>query len=164
LGQVVSQAKLISCRGEWKRDGRVVVCACGAFDLIHPGHVRLLEHARALGNVLVVALESDGAVRERFATVKSRGRKIPRPVQPAPERGEVLAALAAVDFVVYFEESSPREFLARLAPDILVEAGEISPEGNTAWPESANCKVVHIPPEPGYSTTRLLERIAELPE
>jgi rfaE bifunctional protein nucleotidyltransferase chain/domain len=164
LGQVVSETKLISCRGEWKRDGRVVVCASGAFDLLHPGHIRLLERARELGHVLVAAVESDAAVRRRSTTVGSPWRGPLRPVTPASERGEVLAALAAVDFVVLFEESSPWEFLARLAPEIVVEGREAAREERHERPKAARWKFVHIPPEPGYSTSGLLARICPLQE
>jgi len=164
LGQVVSETKLISCRGEWKRDGRVVVCASGAFDLLHPGHIRLLERARGLGDILLVAVESDAAVRRRSRTVGSPGKGPLRPVMPATERGEVLAALAAVDFVVLFEESSPGEFLARLAPDIVVEGRAATRVDRHARPEAARSRFVHIPPEPGYSTAGLLARISSLEE
>jgi rfaE bifunctional protein nucleotidyltransferase chain/domain len=162
LGQVVSETKLISRRGEWKRDGRVVVCAGGAFDLLHPGHIRLLEEAQDLGDVLVVAVESDAAVRRRSIGAGSPGRGVLCPVTPASERGEVLAALTAVDFVVLFEESSLREFLDRLAPDIVVEGSETAREGRGERSKAACWKFVHIPPEPGYSTAGLLARISRL--
>jgi rfaE bifunctional protein nucleotidyltransferase chain/domain len=164
LGQVVSETKLISGRGAWKRDGRVVVCASGAFDLLHPGHIRLLEQARDLGDILVVAVESDAAVRRRSTAVGPPSRGVLRPVTPASERGEALAALAAVDFVVLFEEPSPREFLDRLAPDIVVGGSETAREGRGERSKAAHWKFVYIPPEPGYSTAGLLARLSRLPE
>ncbi len=165
LGQVVSRADLMSRRGEWKRAGRVVVCTPGVFDLVHPGHIRLLEHARSLGDVLIVAVQGDAAARQRFAAHSSQGRRILRPLTPACERVEVLAALAAVEFVAIFEQGSPGELLSQLAPDIVVDAGEAADPIKTGEPaKRASYRLVHIPPEPGYSTTRLIERITESPE
>lgn len=165
MGQVVSQADLMSRRGDWKRAGRVVVCTSGVFDLVHPGHVRLLEHARSLGDVLIVAVQGDEAARQRFAADSSPNQRILRPFTPACERVEVLRALAAVDFVAIFEQTSPGELLSQLAPDVVVDAGDAADASRTAEPaDRAGYRLVHIPPEPGYSTTRLIERIAELPE
>jgi len=165
LGQVVSQTELILHRGDWKRNGRVVVCASGAFDLLHPGHIRLLEQARSLGEILVVALDSDAAVRARSAGNGAASEAL-RPITPAAERAEILAALAAVDYVVEFDDPSPREFLTRLQPDIFVEGGAIgagqSSEIDATELHALGCKVVRIPLEPGYSTARLIQRIAEV--
>jgi rfaE bifunctional protein nucleotidyltransferase chain/domain len=165
LGQVVSQAELISRRGDWERAGRVVVCVSGVFDFLHPGHVRLLEHARSLGDVLIVAVQGDQAARQRFAADRSHNPSIVRPLTPACERVEVLRALAAVDFVTVFEQASPGELLSQLTPDIVVDAGQAEGRVGGAKPaKRTRYRVVHIPAEPGYSTTRLIERIAELPE
>lgn len=172
MGQVASQSELIHRRGGWKRNGQGVVCVSGCFDLLHPGHVRLLEQARALGDVLVVAVQSDASVRAA-ADRESRAQRAPakytppRPITPAAERAEILAALAAVDCVVECDEASPREFLGRFRPDIFVRGGaagadEAADREDEAL-EAMGCKVVRIPLEPGYSTTRLIERIAEIP-
>jgi len=166
LGQVVSQSELISRRGQWKRAGKGVVCASGCFDLLHPGHIRFLEHARSLGDVLVVAIESDATAGARSAPGNGSGRKVPaRPITPFAERAEILAALAAVDCVVEFEGSSPREFLGHLLPDVVVIGGsggsDQSTHHDTSELEALGCKVVRIPLEPGYSTSRLIERILE---
>ena len=158
LGQVVSQAELLSRRGGWKHAGQGVVCAAGCFDLLHPGHVRLLEQARGLGDLLVVVLESDEAARRRFSQPKVPDRNTPpRPVTPAAERAEIVAALAAVDYVTIVEDGSPREFLARFSPDIFVMA---SPSELSDL-ERLGCKIVRVAPEPGYSTSLLIERIRE---
>jgi rfaE bifunctional protein nucleotidyltransferase chain/domain len=163
LGQAVSQAELILRRGEWKRNGRVLVCASGCFDLLHPGHIRLLEQARRLGDILVVAVQSDASFRKNFAPAKSSAPEIARPITPAAERMEILAALAAVDYVVEFDGPSPLEFLQRVAPDVFVEGGTA---GESSLRESESgalgCKIVRFPLEPGYSTTRLIARITEL--
>jgi len=161
LGQVVSQAELISLRGGWKHAGRGVVCASGCFDLLHPGHSRFLEQARAFGDVLVVAIESDEAVRARFAQ-QDRNTSA-RPFNPAAERAEVLAALAAVDFVTVVEGESPVRFLARLSPEIVVTAAgrDATADREPSDLERLACKVVRVAPEPGYSTTLLIGRILE---
>ncbi len=155
MGQVVSQSVLNLRRGEWKRTGEGVVCVCGAFDLLHPGHIRLLDQARSVGDVLVVALESDTRLRKEHGAA--------RPVIPTAERAEILAALASVDCVVEIDEP-PAEFLARLRPDVFVRGVRGDPESASpedAALESAGCKVVRVPVEPGYSTASLLERITE---
>ncbi|HYL69590.1 MAG TPA: adenylyltransferase/cytidyltransferase family protein, partial [Candidatus Limnocylindria bacterium] len=102
LGKVVSQGELILHRSEWKRNGKRVAFASGSFDLLHPGHVRLLEQARELGDVLVVGVESDAAVRAKSNKLTAQKKNLARPITPADERMEILAALAAVDYVVEF--------------------------------------------------------------
>jgi D-beta-D-heptose 7-phosphate kinase/D-beta-D-heptose 1-phosphate adenosyltransferase len=156
---VVSQSELILQRREWKRNGKRVVCAMGVFDLLHPGHVRLLEQARAFGEILVVGVRSDARAREE------KGPN--RPVTPASERAEILAALAAVDFaVVMSDEQAENEFIAQLLPEMVVQgrasgaSRNIVAENEAA--RAAGVKVIQIPPEPGHSTSRLIERIKQL--
>jgi len=141
--------------GRGKRNGRRVVFTNGCFDLLHPGHVRSLEKARELGDVLIVGLNSDAGVRQ----LKGEGR----PVLPERERAEVLAALECVNAVVIFDDPTPREVIARLLPDVLVKGGD--------WPddqivgrqevEAAGGRVVSVPVVPGYSTTAILNKIRE---
>jgi D-glycero-beta-D-manno-heptose 1-phosphate adenylyltransferase len=141
--------------GREKRNGRRVVFTNGCFDLLHPGHIGSLEQARALGDALIVGLNSDSSVRQ----LKGAGR----PVLPERERAEILAALESVDAVVIFDEPTPREVIARLLPDVLVKGGD--------WPgdqivgreevEAAGGCVVSIPVVPGYSTTEMLRKIRE---
>ncbi len=141
--------------GREKRNGRRVVFTNGCFDLLHPGHIGSLEHARALGDALIVGLNSDAGVRQ----LKGPGR----PVLPERERAEILAALECVDAVVIFDELTPRELIARVLPDVLVKGGD--------WPgdqivgreevEAAGGRVVSIPVVPGYSTTAILRKIRE---
>jgi D-glycero-beta-D-manno-heptose 1-phosphate adenylyltransferase len=141
--------------GREKRNGRRVVFTNGCFDLLHPGHIGSLEQARALGDALIVGLNSDASVRQ----LKGAGR----PVLPERERAEILAALECVDAVVIFNELTPREVIARLLPDVLVKGGD--------WPgdqivgreevEAAGGRVVSIPVIPGYSTTAILRKIRE---
>ena len=139
--------------GREKRNGRRIVFTNGCFDLLHPGHVRSLEQARALGDVLIVGLNSDAGVRQ----LKGEAR----PVIPERERAEILAALECVDAVVIFEDPTPREVISRLLPDVLVKGGD--------WPgdqivgreevEAAGGRVVSIPVVPGYSTSEILQKI-----
>jgi D-beta-D-heptose 7-phosphate kinase/D-beta-D-heptose 1-phosphate adenosyltransferase len=155
LGQVVSQDELILYVAERKRNGQRVVFTNGCFDLLHPGHIRLLEQARALGDALIVAINSDASVRR----IKGNGR----PVIPEEERAEVLAALEAVDYVTMFDEPTPQSLIARVLPDVLVKGSDWGPDEvvGRAEVEAAGGRVVSIPLEPGYSTTSLIERIRD---
>jgi rfaE bifunctional protein nucleotidyltransferase chain/domain len=143
------------------------VCANGCFDLLHPGHVRLLEHAKSLGDVLVVAIEGDAAARAGFGNDNRRlWRSTDRPIHPAAVRAEILAALAALDFVTAVESSSPQDFLAHFLPDVVVLGGsagsDLAARRDACELERLGCGVVRVPLEPGYSTSRLIERIQEL--
>lgn len=133
--------------------GRRVVFTNGCFDLLHRGHVRYLEQARALGDLLVVAINSDASVR----TLKGQGR----PVVPAEERAEVLAALAAVDFVLVFEELDPARVIRTLRPDVLVKGGDwpISQIVGSDFVRSRGGTVRSLPYVDGASTTSLIRRI-----
>jgi cytidyltransferase-like protein len=172
---IVSQSELILQRHEWKRNGKRVVCAAGAFDLLHPGHIRLLEQARGLGDILVVALQSDASVRSSArgssdATAiggpANAQNTASRPITPDAERAEILGALAAVDYVVEFDEAKPREFVARLAPDTVVKGGEAGSKESAFLDDeavrAAGGRVVRVALEPGYSTSLLVERIKQL--
>lgn len=155
MGKVVSQQDLLELASRAKREGRSVVFTNGCFDLIHPGHVRCLADARALGDLLIVAVNSDASVR---------GLKGPaRPLFPESDRAEVLAALASVDYVTIFDESTPRELIARLLPNILVKGADyaISDIAGREEVEAAGGRVVAVPLAPGYSTTGILGRICE---
>ncbi len=157
---VISQSELILQRGDWKRNAKCVVCVTGVFDLLHPGHIRLLEQARAQGDVLVVAIQSDALAREK------KGPS--RPIITVAERAEIVAALQAVDAVVELsEDSSSNGFMEKFAPDVLVrgssanarKAGKTSQHVPAAIP---GMNVIQISPEPGHSTSRLIERIKQL--
>ena len=153
MGNIVSRTELVKAVGREARGSRRVVFTNGCFDLLHPGHVRSLERGRSLGDLLVVGINSDASVR----ALKGPGR----PVVSERERAEVLAALGSVDFVVIFDESTPRELIASLLPDVLVKgadwgAGAIVGREEV---EAHGGKVVSIPLEPGYSTSNILEKI-----
>ena len=153
MGRVVSQDELILHVERARRNGMRVVFTNGCFDLLHPGHIRCLEQARSLGDLLVVAINSDASVRR----MKGAGR----PVVPQQERAEVLAAMAAVDYVTVFEEETPQKIIARVLPQVLVKGGDWGSDQivGRAEVEAAGGRVVAIPLEPGYSTTGILERI-----
>jgi D-glycero-beta-D-manno-heptose 1-phosphate adenylyltransferase len=140
-----------------KRTGCRVVFTNGCYDLLHPGHTRLLEQARDLGDILILALNSDSSVREN----KGAGR----PIVDELERAEVAAALAAVDYVVLFDEPTPREIIARVLPDVLVKGGDWGPNEIVGREEveASGGRVVSIPFEPGYSTSSIVERISKIP-
>jgi rfaE bifunctional protein nucleotidyltransferase chain/domain len=137
----------------WSHEGRRLVLANGCFDILHPGHVVLLEAARLQGDVLVVALNSDRSVR---------GLKGPgRPLLPERDRAEVLLALEAVDRVVVYDEPTPLDVIRRLRPDVLVKGADW-PEGaivGRAEVEASGGRVVRVALVPGLSTTTLVERI-----
>jgi rfaE bifunctional protein nucleotidyltransferase chain/domain len=141
--------------GREKRNGKQLVFTNGCFDLLHPGHIHSLETARALGDVLIVGINSDRSVR----MLKGQGR----PVIPEQERAEILASMECVDAVVIFDALTPQRVVALLLPDVLVKGGD--------WPENeivgreevqaAGGKVVLVDVVPGYSTTEILKKIRE---
>jgi rfaE bifunctional protein nucleotidyltransferase chain/domain len=156
MGKIISQDELIQLTAREKSTGRRVVFTNGCFDLIHPGHVRCLTDARALGDVLIVAVNSDRSVR---------GNKGPeRPLVPERDRAEVLAALASVDYVTIFDEPTPRELISRVLPSILVKGADwaLDQVAGREEVEAAGGRVVSIPLAPGYSTTNLVQRIRNL--
>lgn len=144
--------------GRWVKEqqtqGGRVVFTNGCFDLLHRGHVEYLEAARALGDALIVAVNTDDSVRR---LEKGAGR----PVNSEADRARVLAALACVDRVVLFAEDTPRELIAELHPDILVKGGDYRLEEIAGRKEvlSRGGRVEVIPFVSGYSTTDLLARI-----
>jgi D-beta-D-heptose 7-phosphate kinase/D-beta-D-heptose 1-phosphate adenosyltransferase len=153
-GKVVTTAQLIPLLERARRDKQRIVFTNGCFDLLHIGHTRYLQAAKALGDLLVVGVNSDGSVR-------SLNKASDRPVVGEAQRAEVLAALACVDYVVVFPEPDPLNLITALQPDVLVKGGD--------WPidriigrevvEGRGGTVKTIPLVPGMSTTALIERI-----
>jgi rfaE bifunctional protein nucleotidyltransferase chain/domain len=143
--------------GRAHRGTQRIVFTNGCFDLLHPGHIQTLESSRALGEVLIVGLNSDASIRE----LKGPSR----PLVCENERAELLAAVECVDAVVIFNEPTPREIIAALLPDILVKGGDWPDDqivGRTEV-EAAGGRVVSIPIVPTYSTSAILEKIRNLP-
>jgi D-beta-D-heptose 7-phosphate kinase/D-beta-D-heptose 1-phosphate adenosyltransferase len=126
----------------------------GVFDLLHPGHVELLEAARREGDALVVGLNSDASARRL-------GKGTGRPVAGQDARARVLAALAAVDCVVVFDEDTPLRLIQALEPDVLVKGADYPRDRivGADWIESRGGRVVRVPVLPGFSTTTLVERL-----
>jgi rfaE bifunctional protein nucleotidyltransferase chain/domain len=139
----------------WRRAGRRVVFTNGVFDLLHPGHVRYLQAARAEGDALIVAVNADSSVR----AIKGPSR----PVVPDAERAEVLAALACVDAVVVFAEDTPAEIIRRIQPDVLVKGADWAADmivGRDTV-EARGGRVVRVPVEQGWSTSSIIERVQQ---
>jgi D-beta-D-heptose 7-phosphate kinase/D-beta-D-heptose 1-phosphate adenosyltransferase len=136
-----------------RASGKKVVFTNGCFDLLHRGHLRLLREAKKLGDVLIVALNSDASVRN----IKGPGR----PIVPLDERAELIAALEPVDYVTSFEETEPSRLIRRLEPHVLVKGGDWSKEQVVGKEivESYGGEVTVIPYAQGYSTTEIIERI-----
>ena len=140
---------------DWRaRQPGPIVFTNGAFDLVHPGHVELLEAARREGAALIVGLNSDASVRRL-------GKGADRPVTPEAARARVLAGLAAVDCVVLFDEDTPLGLITRLQPDVLVKGGDYSRDAIVGGDlvESRGGRVVRVPLVNGFSTSSLVERL-----
>jgi D-beta-D-heptose 7-phosphate kinase/D-beta-D-heptose 1-phosphate adenosyltransferase len=153
--RLLSRAAASQLAKATRQAGGTVVFTNGVYDLLHPGHVRYLRQARALGDLLIVGVNSDESVR------RNKGPR--RPINPDHERAEVLAGLSSVDAVVIFGEDTPAEIIRAVQPDILVKGAD--------WPadqivgrdtvEARGGRVERIPVEPGHSTTAIVERIRQ---
>ncbi len=151
-GKFFERDKLIAARAEWQRAGKKVVFTNGCYDLLHPGHIRLLEQARSLGDLLILALNSDSSVR--------RLKGPSRPLMSELERAEVAAALEAVDAITVFDEDTPRELIAAILPDVLVKGADWAHWiAGREEVEAAGGEVQALALEPGYSTTGIVEEI-----
>ena len=136
-----------------RANGETVVFTNGVFDLLHPGHVRYLQEARALGDLLIVGLNSDTSVR----SIKGPDR----PINTERERAEVLLALACVDGVVIFEEETPHAIISALQPDVLVKGADWGPNDIVGRDvvEARGGRVVRIALSPGHSTSQLIRTV-----
>ncbi|HYM11079.1 MAG TPA: D-glycero-beta-D-manno-heptose 1-phosphate adenylyltransferase [Bryobacterales bacterium] len=156
MGLVLDRPALLARRREWREAGQKVVFTNGCYDLLHPGHVRLLERARGLGDRLVVAINSDASVR------RLKGPQ--RPILPEDDRAALVASLAAVDAVTLFDEDTPCELLTALLPDVLVKGADWSHWiAGREIVEAAGGAVLALPLEPDFSTTDIVETVLELP-
>jgi len=136
-----------------QQDGGAVVFTNGVFDLLHPGHVRYLQESRDLGQLLIVAINSDRSVRE------NKGPD--RPVNPEHERAEVLLALGCVDVVVVFDEPTPLAVITRLQPDVLVKGADWGADAIVGREvvEARGGRVERLSLEAGYSSTELIRKV-----
>lgn len=157
LPRVLSRDEAAEFAATLRRAGRRVVFTNGVYDLLHPGHVRYLERARALGDALILGVNADSSVR--------RNKGPGRPINPERERAELVAALEAVNAVVIFEEDTPAEIIRAVQPDVLVKGADWAADRIVGREivEGRGGRVVRMPVEPGHSTTMLIERVRALP-
>jgi len=134
---------------ELKREGKKIVFTNGCFDLLHPGHIKCLEEAKKLGDVLIVGVNSDQSVR------RLKGPE--RPILPLWGRMTLLGALEAVDYVVSFDEDTPFELIKELQPDVLVKGGDWKEEEVVGRELVSEVRIIKY--EEGFSTTSLIEKI-----
>jgi rfaE bifunctional protein nucleotidyltransferase chain/domain len=155
VGSFYTRDELVAARTVWRRESKTVVFTNGCYDILHPGHVRLLEKARSLGDVLVLALNTDASVR--------RLKGPSRPLISEQERAAMVLALEAVDAVTLFDEDTPRELIADVLPDILIKGADWAHFiAGREEVEAAGGRVLALPLEPGYSTTGIVEEILKL--
>jgi D-beta-D-heptose 7-phosphate kinase/D-beta-D-heptose 1-phosphate adenosyltransferase len=144
---------LVACLQQERANGRTVVFTNGCYDILHVGHLDLLQRTAALGDLVVVGLNSDGSVR--------RLKGDSRPFVPFEDRADLLAGLEPVDFVIGFEEDTPERLMEAIRPDIMVKGGDYSPETlpekDTA--DRIGCRIEIVPFREGRSTTGLVDRI-----
>lgn len=154
MSQIYSRPDLVAQRQLWRSQGLKVVFTNGCYDLLHPGHIRLLEAARSLGDVLILALNTDSSVQ--------RLKGPSRPILSESTRAAIATQLSAVDAVTFFDEDTPRELIAAVLPDFLVKGADWSHFiAGREEVEAAGGQVLALPLEPGYSTTNLVEAILE---
>lgn len=147
-----TRPELIRQRTLWKQEAKRVVFTNGCYDLLHPGHIRLLEQAHSLGDVLILALNSDDSVR--------RLKGPTRPLLSEMERAEVAAGLEAVDAVTLFDEDTPRELITAVLPDVLIKGADWAHWiAGREEVEAAGGQVLALALEPGYSTTGIVEKL-----
>jgi rfaE bifunctional protein nucleotidyltransferase chain/domain len=152
MGVLYTRADLARARAEWRRAGKAVVFTNGCYDILHPGHIRLLEKARSLGDVLILALNTDASV--------ARLKGPTRPLISQDERAQMAMALDAVDAVTLFDEDTPRELIAEVLPDILIKGADWAHFiAGREEVEAAGGKVTALALEPGYSTTNIVEEL-----
>jgi len=148
MGTFYTRSELVRARATWRSSGKTVVFTNGCYDLLHPGHVRLLERSRSLGDLLILALNTDASV--------ARLKGPSRPLIPEDERARMALALEAVDAVTFFEEDTPRELIAEVLPDILIKGADWSHfVAGREEVEAAGGRVMLLSLEPGFSTTNI---------
>ncbi len=154
--KILSFNDLTAARARLREAGRTLVFTNGCFDILHVGHVRYLQAARALGDALVVAINSDESTRQLKGPM--------RPIVPQEERAEMLAGLSCVDYVTVFEELSPRSLIAAVLPDVLVKGGDwaLDEIHGREEVEAAGGRVLPLPFVDGKSTTNIVGRILEV--
>ena len=155
MGEVVDQKQLLDIVSELKKQNKTIVTTNGCFDIIHAGHVRYLKHAKNLGDVLIMCLNSDASVQ--------RLKGPTRPLNHQDDRAEVMAALESINYVVIFEEDTPVDILAKIKPDIHVKGGDYSEDTlpETKVIKEGGGKIQFIPFVEGRSTTNIINKISQ---
>jgi len=153
LKRVLSWKEAQVCCQNWQQTHKKVVFTNGCFDLLHPGHIKYLEDAKALGDVLVIGLNADASI--------SRLKGEARPINPLQDRASMLLGLKAVDLVVAFEEDTPLDLISMLLPDVLVKGGDYQADDIVGAQEvrEHGGEVVVVPFLDGYSSSKLIGRI-----
>jgi D-glycero-beta-D-manno-heptose 1-phosphate adenylyltransferase len=152
MAELYARDELITRRQSWESEGKTVVFTNGCYDILHPGHVRLLERARSLGDILILALNTDASVQ--------RLKGPSRPFFDESTRAELALQLEAVDAVTLFEEDTPRELIAAVLPDVLVKGADWAHFiAGREEVEAAGGQVYALPLEPGYSTTDIAAKV-----
>ena len=152
MGEFYTRERLVAERAVWKSAGRRVVFTNGCYDILHPGHIRLLERARSMGDLLILALNTDAGVR--------RLKGPSRPLIAEQERVALALALEAVDAVTLFDEDTPRELIAAVLPDVLIKGADWAHFiAGREEVEAAGGQVLALRLEPGYSTTGIVEEM-----
>lgn len=158
MGVLYNRPELVKQRAAWKAGGKTVVFTNGCYDILHPGHIRLLERSRSEGDVLILALNTDASV--------ARLKGPTRPLMSEQDRAAMALALEAVDAVTFFDEDTPRELIAEVLPDILIKGADWAHFiAGREEVEAAGGKVLALSLEPGFSTTNIeKELLARLPQ
>jgi rfaE bifunctional protein nucleotidyltransferase chain/domain len=151
MGEILTWAESRKTVGKLRENGRKIVFTNGCFDIIHIGHVRYLREAKALGDILIIGLNSDSSV----SSIKPG-----RPVNHQDQRAEVLASLEMVDYVVMFDEETPYELIKLIQPDVLVKGGDW--EKDDIVGSDIAKKTLSLPYIQGISTTGIIERVKKL--
>ncbi len=154
--KILLENELAAAAETWHASGRRIVLTNGCFDILHPGHIRYLKAARALGDLLVVGVNDDASA------ARLKGPR--RPIIPAPDRAELLAALESVDAVTVFSGDAAESLVTTVRPHVYVKGGDYSSVGDRAPVEAKvatqlGAQVVILPYEGGYSTSRIIETI-----
>lgn len=157
MGTFYTRSELVRERANWRSAGKTVVFTNGCYDILHPGHIRLLERSRSEGDVLILALNTDASV--------ARLKGPSRPLMSEQDRAAMALSLEAVDAVTFFDEDTPRELIAEVLPDILIKGADWAHFiAGREEVEAAGGKVHALSLEPGFSTTNIeKELLSRLP-
>ena len=155
MSRLYQRDDLIAQRQRWRSENKKVVLTNGCYDILHPGHIRTLERARSLGDILILALNTDASVQ--------RMKGPSRPFFAETDRAALAGHLEAVDAITFFDEDTPRELIAAVLPDVLVKGADWNHfVAGREEVEAAGGVVQTLALEPGFSTTNIAERIADL--